>query len=382
MNPALITEGLRMFKRKMRVACAGFEKYPGTDHTICNAIIDDCWNAEKQYFQTSAKKDSNYPEFYARDFGMCAEALCNIGHAQRVIKTLEYAAAKYRAQGAITVLITPKGKCINFPDIYSPDSVAYFFRSLRIAKARKIIVAYHAFLNAEIAKFEQKVIDESRGIVRRAQFSGMRDHAIVYASCYDMIMACMLSSEIEKINRMMSKTVLVNTLKKYPLQKNLLKYYWNGNYFRNSPDDDTLTAHCNVFPYWLSVITDRQMMRQSIKAIQNGGLDQPFPLRYEKGKGSGKFIWQEFFVQGWEADAHWTFLAMPYIKVLAMIAPSSAQDALHQYTQLIAAHHAFIEVYTRNKKPYSSPFFAAETRMLWAAMYLDLKKEIERYHRR
>ena len=262
---SLIKEGLRIFSRSIKISFSGFAKYSGNDEQICNNIVSKCYNKEKQFFQASL---GNYPEFYSRDFGMCTASLIKLGYRDKIIKTLEYALSHY-SRNQITVLITPEDKPINFPSIDSPDSVAYLFRSLRIAKAENLVIKYKNFLNSEIKRFEEII---ENGIIKYEHYSGMRDHAIVKSSCYDMIMACMLCDEIEKINKLVNKKVLDNRLKKYDLKKNLIKHYWNGRYFKNSINDDSFVAHNNVFPYWLDVINDKKMLSSSMNEIQRNDL--------------------------------------------------------------------------------------------------------------
>ncbi len=171
--------------------------------------------------------------------------------------------------------------------------------------------------------------------------------------------------------------ILRNPLKKYALKKNFLKQYWNGSYFKNSVTDGTLTGHCNIFPYQLGVITDKKMMASSLQQIQRHKLNDPFPLKYECRAKKGTFIWQEFFVKDWEYDGVWSFLGMPYIKMLSRIDKTKARHELKKYQKLIEKHKGLIEVYDAQGTPYQSSFFSTETRMLWAAMYLDLKKRLD-----
>lgn len=368
---SLIKEGLRIFLRSGKISFSGFKKYSGTDEEICKNIIDRCYDKEKKFFRTSL---GNYPEFYSRDFGMCCELLSKSGYEDKVIKTLEYAMKNFDKSNKITVLITPDDKPINFPDIYSPDSVAYLFRSLRISDAEKLVIKHKEFLNKEIKKFEQTVIDG--GIVKKEHFSGMRDHAIVKSSTYDMIMACMLCDEIDKINKIMNKKILYNRLKKYDLKKNLIKHYWNGIYFKNSIDDDSFVSHNNVFPYWLDVIKDKKSLASSINEIQKRDLDKPFPLKYIAEKSDKGFVWQNIFVKNWETDKIWGFLGMPYIKILSSINKNKAKQHLKQYEGLIEKN-GFVEVYD-NYEPFKTFFFASDTDMIWACMYLELKNKIKK----
>jgi hypothetical protein len=367
----IISEGMRMFGRNIKIKLSGYERFKGDDEGICKEIIGKCFVRKHGYFRASI---TNYG-FYSRDFGWCVAALMNLGYKKEVENTLRYALRIFSIYDGIKVSINPGGKAFNFPNIYSPDSVAYIFRSLRIAEAKKLIMEYKDFLNNEIIVFENTVLDKNKGVVKKENFSGMRDYAIRQGSCYDMIMACMLNDEIDKINKMMKKNILDNTLSKYPLKKNLMKYFWNGNYFKDALDDDNITGHCNVYPYWLGVVSDKGTMNKSLSAINKAGLDKPFPLKYSNIHDT-EFILMEFLVSGWEHDTVWAMLGMAYIDVLSRIDQDKAKYYLKTYKALIERNKAFIEVYEKNGKPYSSVFYSAETGMLWAAMYLDLKEKL------
>jgi len=366
-----------MLKRRMRIFFMGAEKYSGNDEEICKKIIGLCYNAKDNYLMTSVY---SYPEFFSRDFGMCIESLINLGYKKKVEDTLRYAISIYKnnkdrrsKNSGITTIITSHGVPINFPDRYSPDSAAYFFRSLRIAKARDLIIDDLVFLNKEIRRFEDNVIDKKKGIVKDEWYSGMRDHAMIKSSCYDMIMACTLSQEVDLINKMFKKDVLDNTLHKYPLKKNLMKYYWTGKYFRESLTSDAITSHSNIFPYALGLFDDEKMIKSSMKAIHDARLNVPIPIKYG---GEPRIVWYGFVAQGWEDKTSWTFIAMPYISLLAKIDLKNAKKNIKLFKSLIEKNKAFIELYDKDK-PYKSFFYHADTSMLWACMYLDLKKKLK-----
>lgn len=366
-------EGLRIFKRHLRVKRNGYEKFSGNDEDICRDIISKCWNGK--YFQVSPN-DGNYPLFYSRDFGMCCDSLIKLGYTDEVISTLNYALQSYKDNGYIALIISKEGKPFNFPDIYSPDGTAYLIRSLRLAGEMSLIIKNRNFLNQEIMHFEELVIDKDIGFIKNKNFCGMRDHAVVRRSCYDMIAACMLSDEIDRINLLSGRELLSNLLKKYKLRNTLLKNYWK-EYFMNSASDPSITSHCNIFPYYLDVIDDIDMMVKSLAKIKHEKLDTPFPLKYENYNPKRKFILEEIFVSGWERNTLWGFLALPYIDLLSRIDMKEAKRCLKEYGKRIE-QHGFVEVYTADgTKPYSSSFYSAETAMLWASMYLELKKRID-----
>jgi hypothetical protein len=365
----LIREGLRIFKRNLKVKLSGFEKFSGTDEEICKQIIDSCWNGK--YLSTCP--EGGHYSFYSRDFGWCIESLINLGYEKEVNKTLEYALELFEKSGEISVSINPSGETFNFPNIYSPDSVAYIFRSLRMNGNKRLIKKYSRFLNSEAKKFSETCIDDS-GVIKKKRFSGMRDYAIVEGSCYDMIMACMIDDEIEKINKLMKKEIIENPFKEFNLKKNLINKFWNGEYFYDHKG--AVYGHNNVYPYFLDVIFNKKMRESSLKSINDAKLDIQIPLKYESDNKHAKFIWQEMFVSGWENHTSWTMLGMAYIDVLSRTDKEKAKEHLNHYKKLIE-EYGFVEVYD-GIKPYQSLFYASETRMLWAAMYLDLKKRLKK----
>jgi hypothetical protein len=366
-----IREGFKIFSRNIAVKLNGFKQYSGSDEDICKAIIDSCYDNKKQYFRASS---GNYTVFYARDLGWCIESLMNLGYDTEIHNTLRYALKIYYKNQGITVAINDLGKTFNFPNIYSPDSVAYFFRALRIAKEKDLIYQYKEFLNREVKVFESKVIDLD-GMLKNKHFSGMRDHVKSYGLCYDMIMACMLCDEIELLNKMCKETVINNPLKKYALKSKLNKYYWNGNYFIDGLTDEYCSGHANTYPYFVNVVTDIGKLKSSIRSIKENGLDKPFPLKYGYSKNT-KFIWQEMLAPDWEKDTSWVMLGLAYIQIVSKVDKTKAREYLNQYKKLILKNRAFIELYSGDK-PYTSLFFCADDSMLWASMYLDLKKKLK-----
>ncbi len=369
-----LKEGIRIFSRNIKVKFKGLETYSGNDEEICEKIVKSCYNTQKKCFWTSS---GNYKVFYSRDFGWCIESLIKLGYKKEVNNTLRYALTIYKKYGGIFVAINCEDKPYNFPDIYSPDSVAYLFRSIRISENKELLKTYQTFLNQEIEKFESLVIDKDKGIIKEEIFSGMRDHALCKASCYDMIMACMLCDEIEKIDGFMGKGFLDNKLKKYDLKLNLIKHYWTGTYFRDGIENELCSGHSNVYPYFLDVITDNRMLKSSIRSIQKNRLDKPFPLKYGYDK-STKFMVLEFLARDWEKDTVWVMLGMAYIGTISRVNPREAADCIDIYKTLIEDNKGFVEVYDKNGKYYKSVFYTSDNSMLWASMYLDLKKKLKK----
>lgn len=368
----ILKEGIKIFFRNLRVKFFGLKKYSGTSEEICYQIIEECYDKEKEYFMTS---NSNYKIFYSRDFGWCVESLIKIGYEDRVNKTLEYVLKTYSKNDKITVAINNKQKPFNFPNVYSPDSVAYLYRSLRIAKAQKLIIEHAKFLNDQLKIFESQVL-KSDGTLKNNNFSGMRDHIKAQKSCYDMIMACMLCDEVDRINNLFGKEIIINILKKYDLKNKLIETYWNKEYFIDNLSDDYCSGHANTYPYFLEVITDKKMLKKSIESIKKYRLDIPLPLKYGFSKNT-RFLWYDIFAHDWEKDTSWTMLGLAYIDMVSKIDKKQAKIYLDKYTQLIDKYKCFIEVYNE-KEPYKSLFFTSDDSMLWASIYLNLKQRLNK----
>jgi hypothetical protein len=367
----IIREAMHILSRNITVKIHGLTRYEGNDEEICKQIIDECYDKKNKYFRAS---NGNYKLFYARDFGWCVQSLINLGYSTEVDDTLKYAMNIYSRHNKITVAINNRGTPFNFPEAYSPDSVAYMYRSLRIAKAKGIILEHKKFLNKQLLVFEKKVLNK-RGIRGKIHFSGMRDHIRAFRLCYDMIMACMLCDEVDRINHTIGKKTIDNVLTKYNLKDKLIKQYWGGKSFDDGLHDKYCSGHTNTYPYYLDIITDKNKLILSIKSIQKENLDKPFPLQYGYSRKT-KFIWQDMFAHNWEKNTVWAMLGLAYIDIVSRTDKKMAREYMEEYHRLILRNRCFVEVYS-GYEPYTSPFFTSDDSMLWASMYLDLKKRLK-----
>lgn len=353
-----------MFRRNLRVKLSGIKRYEGDAERICKQILEECWNG--RYLMTSA---GHFNEFYARDLGWCTDALLALGYKEWLKRTVRYALKKYKKHGEITVAITPDGKPFNFPDIYSIDSVAYFFRTVKKVDPG-LFVKEKPFFEKQLRILFEKAIDPETGLVKRSErFSSMKDHALRESCCYDNVMVAMLAEELKGLD-------LKNPLKRYNFKKIIKKNLWTGKYFLNAlSGNKDVTGDSNIYQYWFSLF-GKKMLKSSIKALQGDGLDKPFPLRYtKKPSKSHKMLWVEIFVKHWEQQQIWPQMGFVYIDVMSRVDKKKAKAHLAQYTQLIEKNKNFIELY-RGDKPYSTFWYSADEGLLWASMYLHMKKKL------
>ncbi|MBI4449366.1 hypothetical protein HY641_05060 [Candidatus Woesearchaeota archaeon] len=367
LSPHILREGIRIGAQSFWRKAFGWKRYSGDAPQICAAIVANCWNG--RYFQTSA---GHFNEFYARDFGWCAEALCSLGHRERVLKTLEYALSSYRCHGQTRVAIAANGTPFDFPDVYAPDSLAYLLRSLRVADSRELVRKHQHFLESEIRRFHSTVIDPSTRLVRRKRHYGsMKDYSIRDASCYDHTMSAAVSIEADHLG-------LANPLHKYDLQDGLVTHYWNGNHFQDEINDGHyVAADANIFPFWMGVISDRRKLARTIGSVQKAGLDRPFPIRYTRPDATIRETPFAPIVKNWELDCIWGHLGMAYITILSRIEKQRARKHLAQYEKQIEKYGTFFEVYTPDgSAPYTSLLYHADEAMLWASAWLALAESL------
>ncbi len=359
-----VAEGVRIFRHSLDRRVRGHRKYSGNAAEICRQIVRDCWNGS--YFQTST---GHFCQFYARDFGICTDALLRQGYREEVIKTLQYALEKYSAHGKITVSITPNGKPFDFPS-QSIDSVALLVRSLRAANAHSLVEKYVEFLNSEISKLYSQAIEKDTGLVERNKtFSSMKDYSKRKSSCYDNVMIALLKNELKILK-------LSNPFKKHNYEQLIKNNFWTGNYFLDDLSGSRhIAGDANVFPYWANIFNSETMLKKSLIAIREEKLDKPFPLKYAGADSRQDMITYELLVRGWQKDAIWANMGPIYIRLLGKTDKREAERNIERYKKLIESNRNYMELFDNAGNQFKTPFYHSDEGMLWASLYLDLVKK-------
>jgi len=366
-KPTHLRQAFRIFSNSIKRRLKGTKKYEGDAEEICGQIIEKCWNG--RYYLTSA---GHFCEFYCRDFGWSAESLIKLGHEDRVEKTLDYALDVFSKNGGIATTITPWDKPIDIYH-YAPDSLAFLLRTISLLKDKSIAEKYKDFLNSEISKFFETVIDKETGLVRTdKQFSSMKDYSRRQSSCYDNVMVWVVKDSLEKIG------VLRNPLKNYDLEKLLIKNFWVGTYFKDDLSDKFYVAgDANVYPFWTGMVRDKKMIKSAVREIRENKLDDPLPLSYTNPDIKTKMLWHEkFVIPGYEQSTVWTHMGPLFIEVVAKVSEQKAKEYLMHYKNTIEKYRNYLEIFDRNLQPYKTPFYYSDESMLWAANYLALSKRL------
>jgi hypothetical protein len=365
-KPTHLRQALRIFGKSIKRRLFGTEKYNGNAEEICRQIVKKCWNGS--YFLTSA---GHFCEFYCRDFGWCAESLIKLGYEKEVEKTLDYALGIFSKKGGIKTTITPYDEPIDIYH-YSPDSLGFILRTISLLKNKKIAEKYKEFLNSEIKKFHDFVIDSKTGLVRKdRQFSSMKDYSKRQSSCYDNVMVWVVHDSLNKIK------ILDSPFKKYDFKNLVKENFWNGKYFLDDlSGKDYVSGDSNVFPFWTGMFDDKKMINTAIEAIQREGLDMPLPLSYTSQKVKTKRLFHGFVVANYEQSTIWAHIGPLLIEVIAKIDKQKAREYLLKYKETIERYGNYLELFERNLTPYRTPFYYSDESMLWAANYLALSKKL------
>ncbi|MFH1133903.1 MAG: hypothetical protein V1735_05405 [Nanoarchaeota archaeon] len=363
MDPVLINEGWRIFLRRLRIGLCGYPSYEGSSDDICAAIVDRCWNGT--YFMTSA---GHFREFWTRDFGLCIDALLALGHKEKVRSTLAYALDRF-SRTRLTTTINPAGKPFDFPT-YAPDSLAFLLRSLARLHDRTLVDHHRPFLENEIRRFRETVLDEQGAVRKDREFSSINDHGRRRSSCYDTCMAAI----VQRYARELGLDAPCET--DYP--RLLKQRYWKGDRFISDLGQGLVTGDANVFPAYCGVCSDA-MAKKALAAIRLLGLDKPMPLKYHAGRTTrgNAYSW---LAPGYERHTVWLHLGFAYLDAVAMHEPHLLKPYLDAYDLFIGKYRNFFEVVDDRLRPYHSLFYACDDSMLWAANFLKLKKLIK--HRR
>ena len=354
-----LTQGSKVFLSSFKTRISP-KKYEGTAEQICEQIVRDCWNG--RYFQTSKQ---NFPGFWTRDFGWCAQALLKHDYKTEIDQTLRYALNRFKESGKITATISPEGKPFDFP-AEAADSLPWLIHAIKISKFHYL--PYQQFLNKEIRRFFKEIIEEQTGLVTpKKQFSSMKDFAVRKSSCYDNSMAGLLAKDLAGMK-------LINPLAEFNYSDLLKRHFWSGEFFFDDLRKKNYVAgDANLFPFILGLIKDKEMMESAIRKIQENELDLPFPLKYTKTADGVKFIWQEkLAMKDYESNAVWTHMGPFFIKLVKHFDKEKAKEYKQAYTEMIEKYQGYPEVLNSSGKPFQTWFYYCDRSMLWAVNYLDI----------
>lgn len=359
-------DGFRIVGFALKRHLFGYREYRGSVETVARKVIGKSYNRRKKYVMVSS---GHFRQFFARDFGMIAESLINLGYRNWVGRTITYTMDKYVKKGRITTHIT-FGQPNDFPD-YSPESAAYMLHSIMLLDNDMLLSKYADFFRKESVRIFDNDIDKNTGLLRKDKnFSSMKDHSLRQSDCYNN---CLLGMFVQDLK----KAKIDSPLLKYDYKKQIKKHFWTGSYFlEDLSGKKVITGDANTFPFWTGLFTEKDMAKKVIKSIQKKKLDEPWPLKYTTKEDVPKNLhWADKLAPGYEEDTIWMHLGICYLKFVSMYDKKLLKKYLKQYEHLIKKYKNFLEVYFANGRPFSRPLYVSDESMSWVAGFLDLFKK-------
>ncbi len=357
-----VTNAVFMLKR----AYSPFSEYDGTPIQISHTIIQNCFNGK--FFQVST---GHFPQFYTRDFGMCVEALCQLGYKTECKSSIAYALSQFSSQNKITTTIDKRGKCVDF-FAPAPDSLAFLLHAIEQTKY-KLSPGAIDFLNDQIALYHAIFWDSKRNTVRQnTYFSSAKDHYKRNASCYDFCMVAWVDA--------LARRLKLHTPFTQDFRSLLFTQYWDDTqgYFKDDLDAKYVASDAQIFPFYTGLLdihtaADANYFTKALAAIRNAKLDEPFPIQYTQFRDTQKEIWQAKLAPNYEGDTIWIHIGLCYLRVIADYDTELLATYMQKYTELIKTHRNFLEVFTKKGKPYRSLLYKSDESMLWVSCFLYLR---------
>jgi hypothetical protein len=365
----MTVEGGRILSSGLGRKLLGHRTYEGGAKEICREIVARCFHPQKRYFRTSL---TTYQSFWARDFGRCVPALIDLGYREEVLSSYRWALEIYERQQRFALVITPGGTLFDFP-YYAPDGFAFFLSGLTHLNAPQLIETHRAFLEQELMRFTNLVVDKDTGLVRDDRFfSEAQDFTKRRSSCYSNAMCHVVKQAAHALD-------LENSLWRFDYEALIRKHFFAGDHFF---DDMTRLSHVSgdacVTPFYVNAVENPERIFPIVLSrMDEEGLTHPFLARYgNTAKKNRPMIRLERFNQ-WQRDTVWSCLGLQLLEVLQRLAPDRYLTELAKYEALVERLRCFPEVLSSDSGTlFKGPFYMSDDSMLWAA---DLLRML--YHR-
>jgi hypothetical protein len=363
LDPVLLAAGVNVAARSVFRSLWGWKRYAGSVEAICRSVVDDCWTGH--FFAGSA---GHFKQFWTRDLAMCSPALSRLGYRDKVIDSWAWGLQRFERAGKVTTTIFNR----RFPrDVYAYacDSLPMMLFALRELGADHLIHRHRDLLAREIHRFYATVFDPDLGMARAdGYFSGPRDCMTGRSTVFANTMLALLGKLLDGYQ------ALPNPLAGYSVKQRLLQHHWTGSYFRDSLCRELPSGDGNIWPFFVGIFDDESMRRSAFETLEERGLTRPVPLRYfERRLPDSELLIPKMFTPNYQGDPSWSQLGPIYLALLERVDRPKMLEHRARVAQLIERDKNYLEVYTRDGKPYSGrAVYFCDEGMIWAAMFLDL----------
>jgi len=353
---------------RVRRRVRGHTRHPGDAAAIVRACIEACWNGT-----TFTASPGHFDMFWTRDLAFSAPSLVRVGEGERVRTSLAYALDVWtRRRSHITTTINYFDRPADVFE-YGVDSLPLLLAALRVAGATDLVERHRAWLAAEIAQYDARVVDPTTGLVRADRtYSAHRDTVVNRSNAYGNTMVALLAKTIAETGWFDS-----------PFERHfrgdhgrlLRAWFWVGGQFRDALGDDATSGEANVWPFYAGVVSNASMVASALAHLEASGLCDPYPLRYETVRRPEREVWfTRHVLPDYQGSTVWTSLGAIYLQLLGAVDPAKAAIETARYAGWIERDGTFWEVLDADGRCWVSPrqLFIGEESMLWSAIFLDV----------
>jgi hypothetical protein len=367
-HPAVLAEYVHNSGIRVRRQLRGHRRHEGSAEQIIRACMNACWNG-----RTFTASPGHFDMFWTRDLSFSVPSLLRAGQRERVHASLAYALETWtRRRSHITTTIHYFDRPGDVYE-YGIDSLPLFLAALRSADATDLVERHHDWLQAEVDRFAQLVVDPRTGLVRSdRKYSAHRDTVVNRSNAFGNTMVALLA-----------KTLVETGWFDSPLERHfegdhgrlLLEHFWDGDHFRDALGEDVVSGEANVWPFYTGVISDPSIIAPALGYLRRNGFTDPYPLRYETVRRPEVEVWlTRHLLPDYQGSTVWTSLGSMYLQVLRTVDPFLAATETARYVEWIERDGTFWEVMNEHGQNWVSPRWVmiGEESMLWSSIFLDV----------
>ena len=337
------------------------EHIDGNAHHVSAEIVKRLWNGT--FYRTSL---GHYDFFWMRDFGTVAESLTKLGHGENVRNTLKWALVHFQNIDHVTLCIDKSGRTFNAPDGHSIDALPWLLHSLAVSHY-ELTQKERVFLNRRLSKYSERYIDSFTGHLTKNLYAELRDAVFYDRSAYSYALVGRLAAASQELG-------LHFPFPKSRYEEALVKYYWNGSFFRADSKLNVFSADSALMPFFLKVVEDEKLVNKTFDYINDEKLNRPYPLKYSKigGKIRYRFGMGPVALPNYTGNSIWTWHATFYLHLLKRYKRREYGQEYERFASLIERHGNYPELVNPDGSWYYAPFYRSDPGMVWAALFLEL----------
>lgn len=338
------------------------ERFEGDAKEICQQILDKLWY--KNFYRTSL---GHYDFFWMRDFGTVCKPLVELGHTDRVHRTLRWALRHYRKSGTVTTCIDSVGNTFNAPDLKAIDTLPWLLHCLWVSRY-PLKKSERIFLIRQLRKYTDTFLDSRTGMIRSGiRYAEMRDAVIYDRSAYAVTLVARMSYCADKLDLPFP----------YPLasyRQKLIHHYWAGSYFRADLQTDAFSAECALFPFFLGVIDSKEMFERTYDYIASKKLNRPYPLKYTDQPDAFRYRpWMTApLMPNYAGTSIWSWHGVFMLHIMKRHDHPAYPREYKKFSEMIERHKTWPEMLNPDGSWYLAPIYKSDPGMVWVALFIVL----------